>query len=379
MPAIVVEYNKIVDKNGNNYRKPVKKPGTEIGLVVIVPEKVLQTLKTIPLGKKRVEYFNSDKFTDLVEKYFYVYYNYSKKKVYMIPDIYDRFNELLNALFTGFPQTCQICVEINLRDKNFKEILKQFTGHGFGNPKIEGEILVLSRVNRPSSFNNCDTTLHLIVDMLEQSKKDTCGINAQFSKTAIKFLRRASKIGFTVDRNGKKSQKELTGELVVEKVVQKDGKYIYIININEGSVGSGSEEEVDVSPTRYNFHSHPEEAYVRHSVDKAWPSLTDYLGYKILGNRTIFHCVATLEGVYVMSFGNYWVNHLNKISTNFIERNYNIDHKERYTPTQYTEVVNNIKYKGYPIYNVQFIPWENIEGKIFTVNYAKSGDLCISK
>jgi hypothetical protein len=192
----------------------------------------------------------------------------------------------------------------------------------------------------------------------------------------VEFLRKTSKMGITMNKNGKKSQKELTGELYVKEVVKDTNGFVYIIDINKNSITSGEEENVNVSPTRYNFHSHPHEAYVRHSVDKAWPSQTDYLGYHKLGQNTIFHCVATLEGVYILSFGAYWGSHLKDVSRSFIGKHYDIDHKEKYTPEEYVEKINSIMYKGKPIYELRYFPWEKA-GSVFEAYFPQINSSCL--
>lgn len=375
MPAIIID-NKYINKS--KFDIP-QKGDCKSGLIVLISQETLKTLKNIPYGEKRVEYFNSERFISQIEERYYIFYDSSRKKVYIDPIVYINFTDVLNALFTTFPKTCTICVVVPLQNSQFTQVIRQFTRNGFANPEIKDKNICLSRVNCPSQFGECETTLNLIIDMLEQSKNDTCGINIQFTDSAIRFLKKTSKIGFSINKNGEKSQKELSGELYVEKIIKKDNKYIYLVKVDEGSVGSGSEEEVNVSPTRYNFHSHPEEAYVRHSVELAWPSLTDYLGYLTLGNRTIFHCVATLEGVYIMSFGKYWVKDLRNVSKKFIKDNYNINHKEKYSPLEYVEKVNSILFQKHPIYHLQFISWDKLENNVFSINYAKTGDVCISK
>lgn len=375
MPAIVVNYSEInLEKV---FPAPKKVSGMSVGLVLLISADTLTQLKKIPVGKKRVEYFNSSTFISKVQKHYFIYFDAKNNTINLSPIIYENFSDILSALFSGFSKDKIIIVSIPLSTDKFKILLSQFSKHDFSHPYITDKNLFLSRVNTPVSKIEQKSILLQVKDVLEQSRRATCSINAQLTSRAIGFLKKASKIGITVNGDGKKSQKELSGELHVEKIVKRGDKIVYLIDIDEKNVGSGSEEEVNVSPTRYNFHSHPQEAYVRHSVDKAWPSLTDYLGYLKLGNNTIFHCVATLEGVYIMSFGSYWVKNLENVSTSFVEKNYDIDHKEKYTPEQYADKMNSQKYKGYPIFNVQYISWNNIH-KVFSVNYAKTNDTCIA-
>ena len=155
-----------------------------------------------------------------------------------------------------------------------------------------------------------------------------------------------------------KNSKRIIRRISRKKIVKNSDKLLYIIDVNKDSVKSGEEEAVSVSATRYNFHSHPEEAYIRHSVDNAWPSLTDYIGYFKLGNNTIFHCIASLEGVYILSFSPYWVKRLNELNEKIIKKKYDIESEDDYTPSQYVKKVNEILYKNQPIFNLKYFPWK---------------------
>ena len=278
----------------------------------------------------------------------------------------------------------QLWVMVPISRSNFISCVQHFADNGFTNPYITGKTIfgkkiqhsvALSRRNTTGVSFNAQRTLLNVMYILQQYRSLGCSMYAQFNHKAISFLRKTSGMGHTKNGDGKISQKELGGALHVEKIVKERGKIVFVMGVHEHNVSPGSEEEIHISATRYNFHSHPEEAYVRHGVTKAWPSLTDFLGYLKLGNETIFHCVASIEGIYIMSFGEYWVNHLSKISKKFIETHYDIDHARKMTPFQFTVFVNRIKYKGYPIYKVKFIPW-GVARTIFSVTYKKDGLTC---
>ena len=372
MSAIVVDYSVASKKMYPPPHNPF--PKTKPGLIVVIAPNLLEQLKKKKLGRSRIDFFNSHSFQSQIKKMYPLFYDYRKKIVYLLPRKYNNFPVVLSALFAGFDQDAVIKVAIPF-DK--KRAIDQFLANGFGEPRITNNKLILCRENKPLSKIDHVSAKHRVTDVLSHSNKKVCSINVQITKKALKFLKKASKIGITINKNGKKSQKELTGELYVGKIVKKGGKIVHLIELDHGSVSSGEEEEVDVEGTRYNFHSHPKEAYVRHSVDKAWPSQTDYLGYLYLGNDTILHCVATLEGLYALSFGSYWVNNLKNVSTSFVENNYHIDHKEHYTPQEYCRKICAIKYKNHPIFRVQFFPWKSA-GRIFSVNYAKTNETCVA-
>jgi hypothetical protein len=391
MTAILIDYTKIVDKNSKLKTvlstPPVSSRGFSPGLIVLVENDIVDTLSGLKPGQERVDYINTDEFTQGITEHYYIMYNEKRGICIIGSDSENYLPKILLALFSGLPSETLIWVGIELNGKDFTNTLDTFVSNGFNSPYVTtlspmyGDILAsaaLTRQNIPSDPDISTATLNKVLYAIQQYKDDgkSCYLFAKLSPRAIGFLKETSKTGITIGEDGKKSQKELTGELYVKDVLQQDGKFVYIIDIDKSSVESGAEENVDVSATRYNFHSHPHEAYIRHSVDKAWPSVTDYLGYHKLGNNTIFHCVATLEGLYVMSFSFYWGSKLNKVSRKFIDKNFEIDHKEPLTPEEYVDKMNKVLYKKYPIFELKYFPWEKA-GEVFKVFYAQTGTSCI--
>ncbi len=387
MPSILVDYDKIIlDTNLPNLKKIIEVPEKikkfSPGLVLVVTNSAYEKISSFSPGKKRVEYLNNPEFVNSIKNSCYVYYSEKKDVCVLLDKCLSILQEILPAILSGFPQTTIIWLSLGLDDVS---LLNMCISNGFGDPYVTKttpmftdipESLALVRRNVPKEPISPTMIKNKAKHAIEQYKKgDGCELYAQLSDRSVNFLRKASDMGITISKNGKEIQKELTGELYVKDVILNKGKMVYVIDIDEDSVESGDQENVDVSPTRYNFHSHPRQAYVNHSVTKAWPSSTDYVGYKTLGANTIFHCVAAIEGVYIMSFTPYWGPNLNKISNNYIENKFDIDHREKYTPEEYVEKVNSILYKGHPIYNVMYYPWDNA-GEIFKVSYPPLGMSC---
>jgi hypothetical protein len=391
MSAILIDYTKIVSKDQKLQfvisPPPSPARGFSPGLIVLVENEVLDTLSELKPGQERLDYINTDEFMQGISDHYYIMYNEKREICIIGSDCESYLPKILLALFSGLPPETLIWVGIDLSQKDFTNVLDTFVSNGFNSPYVTtlspmyGDIpasAALTRQNIPSDPDTSAATVNKVLYSIQQYKDDgrSCYLFAKLSPRAIGFLKEASKIGITVGKDGKKSQKELTGELYVKDVLQETGKFTYVIDIDKSSVESGQEENVDVSATRYNFHSHPHEAYVRHSVDNAWPSVTDYLGYHKLGNSTIFHCVATLEGLYVMSFSPHWGSNLKKVNRKFIDKNFEIDHKEPYTPDQYVDKINAILYKGYPIFDLKYFPWEKADS-VFKVFYAQTGSSCL--
>lgn len=294
---------------------------------------------------------------------------------------------ICKQLSEQLPPTTTIWIDIPLECPDFASKIKNYIECGFTRPYItnkmpfinpKGICMALSKKNKEHMHVNTHKTISNCIYILQQYRNDSdsCNMHAKFSPKAIKYLKKTSHRGHTKNKDSTVTQKELGGELYISKIEKPNSDYVFIVDVNEKNVKSGEEEAVSVSATKYNFHSHPKEAYDKHRVKKAWPSLSDFLGYLQLGNRTIFHCVATLEGIYIMSFSEYWVNRLNKINKKFVEKNFRIERNTSLTPFQYVKKVNNIKYKNQPIFVVKFLPWGTATKTIFSINYKKNGLSC---
>jgi hypothetical protein len=382
MSVILIDYPKVIDREYKAFHEKIGKPEksriAEPGLLLVLEkdgEKMLE--------KKEKKILEEKKFIDniLFSDYFFLC---TKKNlcIFSCNEKYMKYN-VLPKMEGELKRPLWTCVPIS--EKNFSACVEYLSKNGFTNPYITTTTPLKKSIQpslalvRDGKGDKPDFVVKKALYVLEEYKKagNACKIHARFSKNAVTFLKSASTKKGMVTENGKTSQREITGELYPKDIEYKEGMFIHVIDVNKDSVESGEEEAVSVAPTRYNFHSHPEEAYIRHSVTKAWPSVTDYLGYRKLGTQTIFHVVATIEGVYIISFGAHWCKNIKSVPESFVDKNYDINHKEPHTPEEYVKIVNKILYKGYPVYNVQYIGWKNI-GNVFDVVYSKTGESCMA-
>lgn len=325
-----------------------------------------RTLETIPKGEERVKYFMSQAFLSTVSYYGYCLYNPKKNICVMDPDLAERFPNIFGSA----------CIYWTSLRSPEKDVVLKLARKGFCHPYITWETpdgretggVALVKQGAHSKYSP-EVVVNKIKGLRETG--ELCHMWIKFSPKAIEFLRKLPEKGHTKNKDGTTSQKELTGELVLSGADSKG----YIIGVNEDSVGSGEEEDVNVSIVRYNFHSHPKEAYVRHSVRKAWPSVIDFLGFVKLGKRTIFHAVVTIEGIYILSFAEHWAQSPEKIQRSFIEKHFNIPHpvkQDEKDIEKFLETVNGIALDGHPIFKVFFLPWKKAETP-FYVNFSKLG------
>jgi len=323
-------------------------------------------LEKIPLGNDRINFLKSDEFKKNILKSYWG--NFTKGLLILPCECSDAIEVILPSCHSGFEKDILLCV--NVSPSNKKDI-NAFIKNGFSNPFMKDDKLWLSRTNVIQDFSVTDAKNEVEHVSTATNGSSACQLTATFSKDALTFLKNSTKDGFTINKNGKETQKELSGELYVKGTTRIKGGIVYVIDVMKDSVRSGEEESVDVMPTRYNFHSHPMEAYVNNSVEKAWPSLTDYLGIIHLGKNTIFHCVATLEGLYVVSFGQYWGSRIEEIDKTFVKNNFKINQRTPWTPLEYTQKMNGILHKGNPIFEVKFFEWGKV--KPFKVHFSESG------
>jgi len=77
---------------------------------------------------------------------------------------------------------------------------------------------------------------------------------------------------------------------------------VYQIDVDSKGVKGGNSKEVDAIATKYNFHSHPEAAYMAHNCELGWPSRDDYITFLdgFFKFTTTFHIIASKEGLYIL-------------------------------------------------------------------------------
>ena len=198
-------------------------------------------------------------------------------------------------------------------------------------------------------------------------KEDICNIYVKFRKDTIKKLKKMNE----------KSEKELAGSLIVDKVIKKGEKIVFELTLNDKSISKGEEEEVEAVFGRYNFHSHPGKAYKNNNVTNGWPSSTDYVGFLQLNHDTIFHTVITLEGLYIISLSPVWKGDIKKINKDEIYKKYDIDHNKKISFEEYTKQINDIKYKGKQLFVVKYLSWKKSDN-VFAVHYKKINNKCLT-
>lgn len=396
--GIVIDYTNIIKDNKLLLLKkrinPPPNTELDIGLVIVITKEQYEALQNQPKGHKSLEYINTDTFVNSISGYVYFIYDKYKYKCEII-EIKDQILQLVESILYSLPNDIFVFVSISLNDKQLSRKIKDFTASGFHDPYISKisplgftfteNRLCMTRKNDiiDNELNNSaeNDVKYVLKQFRTYNSSNYCKLQAKLSKKAVKYLKSVSKIGSTINKDGVITQKELAGRLVVG-VVRKD--LVYELEVDRTSIVYGEEEQVDLVGGLYNFHSHPQEAYDRHKQTVGWPSAQDYIVFfeSSLLHDTLLHIVASVEGFYVLSLTKHWCNkkntYIEKQVKKFILDNYNKCSQKDNTIAWYVSTINRITYEGFPIFQVQYISWNNSE-TIFSCSYKKNGVNCLAR
>lgn len=358
MFGILIDYDLYIKKQ-SLFQKPNKQNGFKTGLILILPEPISQ-------DNLSIETLNSKPFINniIFQCFVYIQQNYC-----LLDNNCERYLDVILDTISKYTKNLTVWVYIDIQKQN---IIKSFVLKGFHSPFITDKLpngtiiqpsIALCKEN--SLENKCDVPVLDKIDYLiyqYKRNKNYCQLYARLSNNAYTFLRSIPL---------KQKEKEMSGELYAKTIIKQDDKNVYIIDINPASLKTGNGENVDVEPDRYSFHSHPKNTYEKYSVEKGWPSVHDFLACYKLRENCIFHCVATLEGVYIITI-DYKKEIKNDIQT-YISKNFDIDKKLKMSPEQYVEMINNRN----DIFTLYFITDTN-KDMIFEVFFPKIGLSCIA-
>jgi hypothetical protein len=413
MDSILIDFNQIIRPNIESMSRFITKvspiPDTlfTIGLVLVIPVDIKKKLDEKEKGYSRVQYLNSKEFTTNILKYSYLVYEKERKICELIHSFIETMDtELMSVLIDNclqyLPNDILLWTAIQIQDISNTPVLEKLLEYGFADPYIckvsplgfvfKDYSVCLSRKNdiltgdKEQRKEETKQDIKYILSEFLQNDKGYCTLTGKLSTDAIVYLRSISKMGSSWNGTANITQKEVAGRLLAKQVIETAGKTIYILDIDRDSIVTGEEEGVEIVGSLYNFHSHPREAYDRHKVSLGWPSAQDYIGTMASAIKygTILHIVASLEGFYVISLGEYWLNNMTKLNqlgskpVEFISTNYNIRYTSDQDSLSYVRKVNSIAYDGFPLFQIQFFTWDDAYA-VFTVPYRKTNGNCFAR
>jgi hypothetical protein len=229
-----------------------------------------------------------------------------------------------------------------------------------------GKTYLMGRYTRNESTD--PEKVYIISSVIENFKNGvfdsdvckSCRMNFRISKkTLLKLRRMVHKSGY----------KEFTGHFTVRSV-EFSPKLTTVLEVKDNHIEGGDNEEVDGNDLPFTFHTHPIEAYKERDVKYAWPSRTDYRTiYELLISLSgIFHLVATVEGIYIVSLKDKESCKIDKLRKSpkkiihsMVER---ILHPERdFSPKLYVKKIRNKKDNPF---EVQYFDWKTASS-VFSV------------
>ena len=348
-----------------------------IGVILVIPIYYSQQLIKKIKGIDRVTYINNIDFVNNIIASCYIYYNKNKKVCDILNPSIFILSYVLESALTNLPSNILIYTRFDITDN---DSINNAISFGFKNPYIcsnglsDNKYDICMYKKNEYTIDKIDnkTIQNEVYYVLQNFNEEICKLVVKFDKKTVLYLKKLCMMGNTPNKDDTISQKEISGSLTLIP----DNSF-FIVHVNKDSIDHGDEEGVSVTKSIYNFHTHPKEAYERHSVTNGWPSSQDYIGFldAVKHFKTIFHLVITLEGIYIISIGKDLVkediHNLNVDS--FVLKRYNF-FKNKMSIETYIEKINNIKYKNKQLFAVKFINWKNIQKEQIPIFYKKTID-----
>jgi hypothetical protein len=369
MPSLLIDFDNIVKPNkmGRLADRVGAFPETQdtLGLVLTVSDEQYSLLNSLPKGKQRVAIINSSAFVDSISDHASLLYDKSSKLCSILYSSIDIIPEVVALALRHLPNDVVLHVSVRLDNPEFDKAISVCSQAEFSNPRVHGgkaPELQVFRCNCPVMDKGPSLT-NWVGYALDEWKGDSrsCTTTAFLGAKTVKYLEQATRIGSTLNKDGGISQKELAGSFDVASV---GNDSVFELMINLRSIVRGHEEYVQIVKGMFNFHTHPVEAYKRHDVVVGWPSATDYVGFmaSALTYGTICHIVACVEGYYVVSVAENFLQHYKKVEfssfADFVDEHYDIEKTSERSYAGYVTTINAIRYKGLQPFVIQFFPWE---------------------
>lgn len=363
------------------------------GCVLQIPKQIYSKLDACTVeGGQRRKYVNSKEFISSIRKNALVHFDPKNKICQLSPACFGMLRDVVRCISNDYTPKVDftLWISCDLKDQKLKEKIKEVVQAGFSSPYI-CEKSPLSRTAAATSpsicmYRKCDGDLCPIIDMenviyvLKEYHKNQphCSLNLSFHPDSVAFLQKLSFTGKSKNKDGSITQKEIAGSLYIDQADHK-------IKVNHETVKLGEERGVEIENGTFNFHSHPKEAYEHFETKLGWPSCHDYKGFldSYLDTGTIFHVVACIEGVYILSIKKEFVNSKSTLlkfkNGKYIIRHYRIPFNTLSSPQEYVDVIHKIPNN---IFQVSYHTWPDLKRStasfITTVSFNRTGKNCFT-
>lgn len=390
MKSILIDYKNIINPNNLTlllkYTKHTPITNYHLGLILHLNDTEYKNLESIPRGKEKILYINTPEFINGILGFTYLVYDKKRKICELVINEDNMLNNVIDTTMKNLPNDIILWVSISLQDKDFLIKTRKYMMENFNNPYISNKspLGFIFNSNRICLTRNNDILEKLtneeIKNTINQFKTNfnlKCSLKCSLTTKTLNYLKKLCHIGSTVNKDGGITQKEIAGSFFISKT---SSNLTHYLEVDRKSIVTGSEEGVELSGSLYNFHSHPIEAYNKYKVKLGWPSAQDYIGFLAsnINYDTILHIVSSLEGYYIISLSEYWVDKKDKLGDNilkFISVNYDFKYKKNETVEWYIQQVNRIKFNNlYPLFLVQFFEWN--KKSTFILSFSKKDGNC---
>lgn len=207
--------------------------------------------------------------------------------------------------------------------------------------------------------------------MYHFNTEGVCQTRLQLDRPSLEFLYYHTRHHrFKSDTNKRGNQREISGKF---QMIPSDPDLVQV-TIDPQSTKVGDKENASYHESVGSFHTHPYEAYKRHSVCVAFPSGDDFATtlYLYATGTGAFHVLSSIEGIYVITLKPSFVRkhpprevfaNMKKWE-NYVMKRYDIGYPEcsldrdnhafwgRYIG-KYLKKMNKLK-----VFYIQFKPWE---------------------
>jgi hypothetical protein len=394
---IYLQRNKINEKLIKKFQPYFKNigiiEGIEKALILDIPSHEYQNIKNISPNQRKELIsnldFDNNKFVPLI-----IFEN--KKQIHLFhssPFLVKNIKDILSLLYENFPHDFKIKLSLKLKENFVNEYLPLLNYFSF--PKFDNlnSTIILYKINdlKESKLKDNISLLIHVLYSLEGKGKD-CKVYIKLTNNSISKLKLLQKMIFHSDKKFKGlevSDKFNISKIELEKVFPK-----LTLDISENFNKIGNDYMVDVVYSKYTFHTHPTKTYQKFNVKYAWPSYQDLESFLVLFQMefTIFHIVATQEGIYTIQINPKFIPYIQSLSEDQIKeltkKNYSVPYPEIgkdiqknkvSTPQEYISIINKKKLKKDlpPALIINFIEWDKVDKNlIFEVDYYSSDNVC---
>lgn len=194
----------------------------------------------------------------------------------------------------------------------------------------------------------------------------TCNKTIKFHSQSLDFLRKLLETRVV----------EISGSFQIKQ--NKDDIMLYI---DPSKIVSGNGESTEHIPGKGTFHTHPREAYMKYNVKYGMPSNHDYLAFLSSTcnpvEKTIFHIVVSLEGLYIITLGSEWCDRISTVTEEmktFVMKEYMNFSEDFATVETFIQEVNSVTLKDDVLFNTYFVTWD--EASVLDIKISYKSKTC---